>query len=120
MIKLPPKNLVRQYELTFVIPGDRTSVQVAAVDTAVKTLAKKHKIKVVSEEDWGKKELAYTIVHNTKRHDEGYYHHFVLETEASNVRDFEQDISLNQDVMRHLLVIAEETPAVAAPESAEE
>ncbi len=119
-MKLPPKDLVRSYELTFVIPGDRTSVQVAAVDTAVKALAKKHKIKVVSEEDWGKKELAYTITHQAKHHHEGYYHHLVLETAAGNVRDFEQDILLNEDIMRHLLVIAEATPAVTVPESAKE
>lgn len=106
MMELPPKNVVRTYELTFVIPGDRTSVQVSSVDTAVKSLAEKHGVTIKEEEDWGKKELAYTIQHNGKNYNEGYYHHFILETETSNIQDFEQAIQMNEDIIRHLLVVA--------------
>lgn len=105
---------MRKYELTFVIPGDRTSVQVSAVDETVRTLAKKHKISILNEEDWGKKQLAYTIFHLGKRQNEGYYHHFVVETDSSNIQAFDRAIQMNDEIIRHLLVLAEDEVEVEA------
>lgn len=118
-MKYPAAERSRSYELTFLIPGDRTSVQVTAIETAIKRLAKKHSVNVVSEEDWGKRELAYQIKHSGKSHNEAYYRHMVLESDPANVTALEKDLYLNADVMRHLLVLAEK-PASDVDEVHEE
>lgn len=107
-MKIPAAEKSRSYELTYLIPGDKTSVQVTSVETAIKRLAKKHQVSVVSEEDWGKREMAYTIKHGGARQTEAHYKHAVLEADPANVQAFEKDLYLNTDVMRHLLVLAEQ------------
>ncbi len=119
-MKIPPKKVVRRYELTYIVPGNRTSVQVAAANTAVKALAEKGKISVIKEEDWGKKELAYAIRHQGENHREGYYHHLVIEADPAKIASFERNLQLNNDVMRHLLVIAsEDEEETSEPEATE-
>lgn len=106
-MKYPAAEKSRSYELTYLIPGDRTSVQVTSVETALKRLLKKHSVSVVSEEDWGKRELAYTVKHGGERQTEAHYKHLVLEADPAHVKSFENELYLNTDVMRHLMVLAE-------------
>lgn len=113
MLKFPKKDTTRSYELTVVIPGDRTSAQVATVVTSIQSLAKKHKVKIIEEIEWGKKALAYQIIHNSKRFNEGYYQLFILESDTSKIREFEGDLLLNPEIMRYLLVVADSKKFVA-------
>lgn len=98
---------VRQYELTYLLSGSLTTSEAQKVKDEVAKLLKKHKIEVISSEDWGKKSLAYPIKYKSKKQYEGYYTYMVLETESKNVVDFEKELYLNHDVIRHLLVLAE-------------
>ncbi len=113
MIEVIQPAKVRQYELTYLVPGSFSKSEVSKVNEAVQKLLKKHSIKVLSEEDWGKKELAYPIKYKSKKHYEAFYTHLVLETEASNINKFESGLRLVQEIFRHLIVLAtEETSSV--------
>jgi ribosomal protein S6 len=57
-------------------------------------------VKVVKEDAWGQKPLAYTI----KKEVAGVYHRFQLETEKTIPSDFEQRLLQNEHVLRHLLL----------------
>ncbi len=63
-------------------------------------------LKVVKEEDWGQKALAYAI----KKEQAGYYYMWQLETakdaaeEAGVPADFETRVLRDDSVLRHLLL----------------
>jgi ribosomal protein S6 len=107
-MKIPVDQTTRSYELTYLVSGDKTSAQVLAVETAVKRLLKKQSITVVTEEDWGKRPLAYSIKHAGAHQKEAYYKHLVLDASPAVVPTFEKDLYLNAEIMRHLLVLADE------------
>ncbi len=55
--------------------------------------------KIVKTEEWGEKVLAYEIKHEKS----GFYLNFVLES-AKLPADLEKKLTLNEDVLRHLLL----------------
>lgn len=107
-MKILKEKRVRSYELTFLVPASLTSVDIAATNTAVLALCKKHGLTITDQEDWGKKELAYPIRFSGKSEREAVYTHLVIEAEAKKVQAFEKDLNLQQNVIRHLLVLAED------------
>ena len=56
-------------------------------------------VKIVKEDDWGQKALAYPI----KKEDAGYYYLLQLEGETFNA-DVEQRILRTDNILRHLLL----------------
>lgn len=111
MMELVKDKRVRQYELTYLLPEVLTSSEVATVKEAIEQLLKKNKVTVVSQEDWGKKLLAYPIKYKSQKQHEAYYTHMVLEADSTRMPKFENDLYLKQEVMRHLLVLAENVKA---------
>jgi ribosomal protein S6 len=107
-MKLTVSPRIRVYELTYLVPGSFASTEVAAMDEAITKLVSKHKLSVKKQEDWGRKALAYNIKRAGKKHAEAYYKHLVLEGDAAKVPAFEAEIYLLPQVIRHLLVLAEE------------
>jgi small subunit ribosomal protein S6 len=57
-------------------------------------------VKILKEDDWGQKPLAYII----KKEAAGLYYFFQLETENSIALDLEQKIYRNDNIIRHLLL----------------
>ncbi len=57
-------------------------------------------IKIVKEDQWGQKVLAYPI----KKEESGFYALLSLETETSVPSDFEKKLFGQEDILRHLLV----------------
>ena len=111
-----PKKVVlhRVYELTYLLPETLTEAEVSQVKTDVEGLLKKYKATILKDEDWGKQRLAYIITHNAHKNTEGYYKHVVFKMDALQAPVFEHDIFLQNKIMRHLLLKAEEeeTPVV--------
>ncbi|MCB9813594.1 MAG: 30S ribosomal protein S6 [Pseudomonadales bacterium] len=113
MMEILASPRVRQYELTYLVPGSLSSSEVSKTNEAVEKLLKKHKIKVISQEDWGKKKLAYPIKYKSVKNYEAFYTHMVLESDSLKIGNFEKGIYLLQDIIRHLIVLAEkETSSV--------
>ena len=98
---------IRQYELTYLIPGSFSKSEVSRVSEEVKKLLKKHSIKVLSEDDWGKRDLAYPIKYQSKKNYEAFYTHLGLEADAENIGEFEKGLRLIQEIIRQLIVLAE-------------
>ena len=107
MLQLTADKRTRQYELTFLVPVALTSTEATQVDESIATLLKKHNFTIVSKEDWGKKDLAYPIKQAGTRHTQAAYRHWLLEGDAAHAQPFEQDLYLQQTILRHLLVLAE-------------
>lgn len=56
--------------------------------------------KIVKEDLWGNRELAYPIKKQTK----GYYAHFELESDPSVVKSLDKILKVEEDILRSLFV----------------
>jgi len=110
-MKLKAAAKTKLYELTYLVAGTLTDSEAKKVQETVQGLVKKHKGTIKSEDSWGKKPLAYAIRKGGTDHREASYLHLVVEFDASHVGDFEKDVYLTEEVIRHLLVEAETTEA---------
>ncbi len=106
----------RTYELTYLLAGSMTDAEATAVKSDVETLLKKFKASVVKAEDWGKKPLAYVLRHEGKKNVDAYYMHIVFSLEPAQAPELEHNIFLNNKIMRHLMLLSEDTQAEAAQE----
>lgn len=58
---------------------------------------------IIAVEHWGKRQLAYPI----RKHDNGYYVVVQFRTEAASLPEYERAIKLDEQVLRHLVVLSE-------------
>ena len=94
---------MRAYELTVVIPGSASAAKVKSTKELITKLLKVFDGKVLKEDNWGKKELSYLI----NREDSGVYLHYLVELKPETVSQLDNKLTLEDSVLRHLLVKAE-------------
>ncbi|MDR1008678.1 MAG: 30S ribosomal protein S6 [Rickettsiales bacterium] len=92
------------YESVFILRQDLTSPQVEEAVGAFKSVIESLKGKIIKEESWGLKNLAYKIKKNKKGH------YILLETSASAdaIKEFERKMSLSENVLRYMSVKLDE------------
>jgi len=56
--------------------------------------------KVIKEDLWGLRDLAYPIKKQTK----GFYAHFEIEAEPKNAKGLDKILKVEEDIIRYLLV----------------
>jgi small subunit ribosomal protein S6 len=99
------KEHVRDYELVFVVSPEVGDEGLPAMVDRVNGYIQERGGEVKKVDQWGKRRLAYPI----KRQAEGYYvvTQFTLEPDA--LRSLEGNLTLAEDVLRHLVTRVEET-----------
>jgi small subunit ribosomal protein S6 len=106
----------RKYELTYILSGSLTDSEVAQLKTKVEQILAKFNAQILKNEDWGRRPLAYTIKKDGKKQTEGCYTHLVFSLEPSKAPVLEREVYLSNVVMRHLMVVSEETEEETASE----
>lgn len=110
---------MRKYELTVIVKPDVDAANLAALQEKIKGILAVDGGTIARTEMWGMRRLGYPI----KKAREGQYVHLLVELEPSTVVRIENRVKLLDDVLRHLLVVAENVrpePAAApapAPEA---
>lgn len=95
------------YEVTFVTRPDLSKQDVTKLaDEATETL-KSLKGKVVKNEYWGLRNLAYKINKNGK----GHYVMLGVDAPAAAILELERTLGINENIMRHLTVRVENMDA---------
>ncbi|MGI5827506.1 MAG: 30S ribosomal protein S6 [Patescibacteria group bacterium] len=84
-----------KYELTFVFDKKNKELPKRLED-----FIKSAKAKVIKEEDWGVKSLAYPI----NKLEEAKYLYFKVEAEPKTIKELEEKIRLEEDLLRSLVV----------------
>lgn len=56
--------------------------------------------KIIKEDLWGARPLAYPIKRQTK----GFYAHFEIEADPKNAKGLDKSLDLEEDVLRYLLI----------------
>ena len=106
-MKLVKNSIKREYELTYLLAGDLLDVELAKIRKEILELVSKFKGKVIEDVDWGRKRLAYKIRYASKGQEEAIFTHLIIEFPPASVQKINKELSLNSQVMRHLLVLKE-------------
>lgn len=85
-----------KYELVVLLPDEEETKQ-------VKTLLTSLKAKVIKEESWGKKPLAYPV----KKLGAAYFYDWIIELEGKRVVDLTKKLNFNEKLLRYLLLQVE-------------
>ncbi len=96
-----------QYEMVFVFQPELEDEALTALVDKIAQLITDLDGKVLQVTPWGRRRLAYTI----QKHRDGLYHLMLAELPGSAVRSLERSLKLMEDVIRHLIVRKDETPA---------
>jgi small subunit ribosomal protein S6 len=91
------------YESTFIAKQDLSKQQVTAIADQFADILKKGGGKVVKNEYWGLRPLAYRI----QKHRRGHYVMLGIDAPAPAVHEMERNMGINEDVMRHLTIRVE-------------
>jgi len=95
---------MRSYELVFIVHPEVDGDDLTAVVDRVKSVVKRNGGTVTQIEPWGLRRLAYPI----QKQWEGQYVLMLLELESQGVAGLERGLGLIEQIMRHLIVRAEE------------
>lgn len=104
---------MREYELTVLIHPD-LEADLETPLTTVRDIVSNNGGKVVTEDNWGKKRLAYRIA----KEDFAVYVHMEVELPATGVAKVDQTLNITDSVLRHLLVSVDPKAKAAAAEAA--
>lgn len=90
---------MRFYETVYILSPDISLEEKEAIISRLKNIIQKNG-KIIKEEDWGKKRLAYPIKHK----DYGNYLYMVYNASENTVHKLEQEMNLQPEILRFLSV----------------
>ena len=88
---------MKNYELTVILRNNDAE----ALRQKVLDILEKQKAKIVKEDSWGLKKLAYEI----KSEKEGFYILFNIEASPDSISKIISEFKLNPDILRFLFVL---------------
>ena len=87
---------MNSYYLTLVLKPDlEEKVRKELLDNIKKKFEK-----IIKEDLWGARDLAYPIKKQTK----GFYVHFEMEADPKIIKDIDKTLKVEEDIIRYLLV----------------
>ena len=98
--KTKQKQMSKQYETVFILTPVLSDEQTKEAVNTYKKLFKEHGVKVVHEESWGLKKLAYPI----KKKNTGFYQLFQIEAPGESIATIETAYKRDERVLRYLTI----------------
>jgi len=95
---------MRKYELTYIAKPDLDASALAALIERVSSFVTSEGGAIVKTSQWGLRQLSYPI----RKYREGYYVFSAIELEAPTLARLEQRLRLTEDIIRYLIVRADE------------
>lgn len=92
------------YEITYIIRPDASANDVQKLGEGFASVLGEFGAKVVKEESWGLRSLAYKINKQKK----GHYVHIGVEGDAAAINELERKFRLSDDIMRFLSIKVDE------------
>jgi small subunit ribosomal protein S6 len=91
---------MRTYEVLFILAPTLSEEESTNVITEFRGVAEKNGAKLVSEDAWGRRRLAYPI----NKVSEGIYHLFVFEGEGEFLSEVDRKMKNSDQILRHMIV----------------
>jgi small subunit ribosomal protein S6 len=95
---------LRKYELIYVVQPEATDEDRSKITDRVREIIDRLEGKVVLEEDWGKRKLAYEI----RKFNKGFYHYFVFGAYPGTTQEIERNLRMLDNCVRYLTVKLED------------
>jgi small subunit ribosomal protein S6 len=88
------------YESVIICRQDITKNQLDIIISEFKNIIENENGKILTEEYWGLKTLAYEINKNKKAH----YTMLIIETQPDKIEEYERKLRLHEDVIRFMTI----------------
>ena len=95
---------MNKYESVLIARQDYSGAQVDALSEKITGLVTENGGSVFKTEYWGLRTLSYRVKKNRK----GHYILFDIECEKELISEYDRQMGLNEDVLRHMIVRVEE------------
>ncbi|MBI4426219.1 MAG: 30S ribosomal protein S6 [Candidatus Kerfeldbacteria bacterium] len=89
------------YELMAIFPATLSEEEVAAAQTKVKAALTERGAVIETDQDFGKRKLAYAIKHVRQ----GVYHLYTFRAPKLSLQTLESELQLMPEVLRHLIMV---------------
>jgi small subunit ribosomal protein S6 len=99
--------VTKKYELIFILKADQVEAEMETRVQRVKEILASHEGEVLQENHWGVRRLAYEIDRETK----GNYMFLQFRSQGTAVAELDKFLRLDDQVLRHLVVVDEEWEA---------
>ncbi len=90
---------MKKYELMFIVNVADEEVIRSAVELVRNTIGKIGGT-VDKEDEWGKRQLAYEVKHQT----EGYYVVVDFQADPAEIKELDRVIKIHEEIIRHIIV----------------
>ena len=95
---------MNKYEIMFIVRPDMEEAEIKKTAEEMKKVLTDGKANMLEEKAMGQRELAYEI----NKFSTGYYYLFVVEANATVVKEFDRVARINESLLRHLIVKVED------------
>ena len=95
---------MNKYEIMFIVRPDMEEAEIKNTAEEAKKVLTEKNATIVEEKAMGQRELAYEI----NKFSTGYYYLFVVEANATAVKEFDRVARINESLLRHLVVKVED------------
>ena len=95
---------MKKYELIFILKADGSEADMESRVQRVREIVGSHHGEITQENHWGVRRLAYEIEYETR----GNYMFLKFKSEGPAVADLDKFLRLDDQVLRHLIVVDEE------------
>lgn len=89
-----------KYEIMFIVKATMEEAEIKTVSDDLQKLINKKPSKVIEFKEMGRKKLAYPI----KKEVSGYYYVMTVEADHDTIKEFDRKVSINEKVLRHLII----------------
>ena len=91
----------KKYELVLILSSELTESEAEKSAEKIKSSLEKKEGKILFEDFWGKRDLAYKI----QKQSTGFYFLYEMEIDGSRIQEIEEELRINKDVIRFLTTI---------------
>ncbi len=95
---------MKKYELIFILRAELPETEMSARVERVKEILSQHEGEITQENHWGVRRLAYEIQYESR----GNYMFLKFKSQGTAVADLDKFLRLDDQVLRHLIVVDEE------------
>ncbi|MFA5917293.1 MAG: 30S ribosomal protein S6 [Candidatus Gracilibacteria bacterium] len=92
---------MKNYELMLIVNPNASEDDRTTALNNVKALIEKSSGKIVKEDIWGEKKMAYKINNSPK----GFYVLYTLELDGKEIKNITKEVNLNKNIWRHMFVL---------------
>jgi small subunit ribosomal protein S6 len=91
----------KKYELMLILTPDLNEKEVESAIVALKTKIEDQQGQITLEDSWGLRRFAYPI----NKQEKGYYYLLEFDYDPQKLKEFEEEILLDPQIVRHLITI---------------